>query len=258
MQATVYRGAGTLLHHATFCNSQKRSWGGVNMFFDSVAKGAQVFTFWETWVLIVLYIAAVMGAVLLGGALISRGRRILGLLWMIFGAPTVQVSMSFIVLTILSPIIFGSSSDASWSLPLAMLQAVPLSTGKLLLVALIISFILSAFMGATLPGVVEFAVGGTILAFLSKIIVKVAPVFEGAQIEVWPGFLMAAGFVAVAGALKLVATFTLALAVSVAKIDPEENSESMAAIAASIQFALAFLPTFMYGGYLALQFQRFL
>jgi hypothetical protein len=148
----------------------------------------------------------------------------------------------FFILT-LSPIILGLSPHAAWSLPWVLLFHDPLTflkiIGLIIVSALLLGFapLINAF-----ESIQNLAYSGVILAF------TVASIHGIAGVKFFPDFWSAVGIVAVAVAAKwLLLLFLVALSMLARLEDPPQL------VGILIGPLVNFLPTFIYGGWLALQ-----
>ena len=153
----------------------------------------------------------------------------------------------FFILT-LSPIILGLSPHAAWSLPWLLLFHDPLTflkiTGLIVLSALVLGFVpvINAF-----ESVQNLVCGGVVLAF------TVASIHRIAGVEFFPDFWFGVGIIAVAFAAKWLLLLLLVALSMLARLD---DSPRLVGILLGPLFT--FLPTFIYGGWLALQIRTLL
>lgn len=153
----------------------------------------------------------------------------------------------FFILT-LSPIILGLSPHAAWSLPWLLLFHDPLTflkiIGLIILAALLLGFapLINAF-----ESVQNLVYSGVVLAF------TVASIHRIAGVEFFPDLWSGVGIIAVAFAVKWLLLLVLVALSMLARLhDPPQL------IGMLVGPLFNFLPTFIYGGWLALQIRTLL
>jgi hypothetical protein len=153
----------------------------------------------------------------------------------------------FFILT-LSPIILGLSPHAAWSLPWVLLFHDPLTflkiTGLIVISALVLGFIpvISAF-----ESVKNLVYSGVVLVF------TVASIHHITGVEFVPDFWFGVGILSVAFAAKWLVILLLVGLSMLARI--HEPPQLVAILLGPL---FNFLPTFIYGGWLALQIRTLL
>jgi hypothetical protein len=159
-----------------------------------------------------------------------------------------EVFGTYFFVLALSPIILGLGSHAAWSLPWLLLFQDPLTflkiAGLIALSALVLRFapLINAF-----ESVQNLVWGGVVLAF------AVANIHGVAGVEFFPDLWVGLGVIAVALAAKWLVLLLLVAVSMLAKLDGPPLLLGML-----VGPLVNFLPTFIYGGWLALQIKMLL
>lgn len=223
------------------------------MFWDAVAGGLKVFTYWQTYVAsfgyFLIFVIPWTFVVLMLRAAHSGGGAILWVSTVFM--PLVQViahvmAHSVLILT-LWPIIFGLGPDAAWEFPLRLISQEPTVFLKLLLALTVASTVLSVipFLGK-IQALHTLVLGGITLALVIAILESVYPSLATHKVNYWPGFWFIAGLVvisAIASWIGMVISFHIAEAVA----------EGWGFVALPVAAIFGFVPIFMYGAWLGSQ-----
>jgi len=222
-------------------------------FWDSVARGVAVLTYWETYVAAIEYLAIFLVPMSLVRILIDKSSEVsvaIGCLSFII-IPVLQVFAITVFVLTLSPIMLGLSEDASWSFPWMILQADPVFmlkfVGQLLLLSILLAFI--PIIGQ-IQSLNTLILGGFSLALVLKIIEKINPVVATANIDPIPGFWFIVGILIISGVLVWIG-FLLSAVVLAAMESIEEGIGQLLIFPFIALFG--FIPVFIYGAWLGSQ-----
>ena len=208
------------------------------MFLESIKDGLLVFTFWETYVAILIYLVIAWGPLLFFG---NFG----GFLVIPF-----QVIGSIVFIFMLSPIILGIDDTAFWSFPWLVLTNEPITflkiTGMLFLTYFVLAFI--PFFGQ-LDSVANAVLGWFCLSYVLKIL------FLGTELPLYPipGFMYSMGFIMVVGLSHVIGIGIVTGIASIVSGEDIETEGIMMAIMFPIMSVCSFISVFIYGAWLGNQ-----
>lgn len=224
------------------------------MVLEALLQGLKVFTYWETYVAALLYVA-ILAAVIVPTIVIPTYRNDeisgpVGCLAMVLLPAANVLGIAVFVLT-MSPILLQLSSDAAWSYPWDLVEAAPWRTAKalgtLLLIGLGAAFI--PYFGRWISFYIG-VVGSVALAAVVAITVQEHPEAFHSRPVYWPGFWTFVGMSMVGGAAAAIGT-ACALFIRTIVDSAAEWLGELVFYSASALFG--FIPVFMYGAYLAKQ-----
>jgi hypothetical protein len=154
----------------------------------------------------------------------------------------------YVFILTLSPIILGLSPHAAWSLPWLLLFHDPLTFLKIIGLVILFALLLGlAPLINAFESVQNLVLSGVVLAF------TVTRIHHIAGVEFFPDFWSGVGIVAVAFAAKWLLLLVLAALSMLARLDDPPPLIMMI-----VGALFNFLPTFIYGGWLALQIRTLL
>lgn len=224
------------------------------MFWSSVLGGFSVLTYWETYVVILLYLAAFLLPMIAIGFFMERrlefafGGGCLSILLISF----IQISALGIAVLILFPIILGTNTDAAWSLPWLLLTTTPSSFLKLLL------FMYIAAIGFSMLPVVgnwqslqTAIIGSFAIGYLFRILSRARSDLMLDRIELVPDFWFGVGLFLIASAVSWLGMILVGFPLTLLSKDKEAASFFMIPLIS----VLGFLPLFMYGAWIGVQLQ---
>ena len=223
------------------------------MFLDSVVGGLSVFSYWETYVAGLEYLAIVFIPMAILGIFMETSESAgayVGCLGMLV-LPLVQlVGVAVYVLT-LAPIILGIGTDAAWDLPWTVMLLAPGEflwlVGKLILATLVLA--LMPIINQ-LESLATFALGVITLTFVLGLVNSINPGFVHEGMDILPGFWFSVGLLLVSGVVSWVGLMLPALLFSTAR----PYDEGLAGPVMSVFGAVfGFVPVFMYGAWLGAQ-----
>ena len=222
------------------------------MFWNAVNEGLAMFTHWETWVCIVVWLMVTgLPRLLVFRAVAGpkESRHIGGIYLML--TPFIQaISMSLLILT-LSPLIFGLGDQAAWRFPWSMMVDAPGPTLKMI-VAVFVAWLLSRFT-PYLNGIAAYRtcfVGIAALVFGIRLVntSNAVPVLD--RVALWPGYAYALGGLAIGAVVVLCAN---RLAAWLGKRAQSEPGVPRGTALFGIEGVLGLVPVFIYGAWLGEQ-----
>lgn len=223
------------------------------MFWDAVLGGLEVLTHWEAWAAILLYGFILIVPMIAVGWAAERDMRA-GCVGMIL-LPAFQVFAAVVVTWSLLPIILGIGDDAAWGFPWQFAAHAPWSMIKIVLFLVFLA-VLSGIV-PVLGRVTTFTnlvVGGFAIAIATRLLLQGVPELASIEVDFMPGFGTVLGFVLFGGVAALLASFAVAMIVSIRGRD--RSSREGAAPDPIVMAAFGFmglLPALMYGSWLGLQ-----
>jgi hypothetical protein len=234
------------------------------MFLNSILSGLKVFTFWETIVVIIIYLIIILPTHVYGqnvNLMSDRGD---------FGkniTPLFQVLGVYTVVLILSPIILGFSDKAAWSLPFLLVINNPFKTILLLGTLFIISKVLESIPFLRfISGRFQFILGIIILGNkywwqISINVIKNNKNFSDLhfkEIVLIPSFLYTIDFLVVSVILitfgaVIIGSMLYSMLYYEKKTDPKEFRDKYYYLCIIMEAILSFIPVYIYGAWLANQ-----
>jgi hypothetical protein len=168
--------------------------------------------------------------------------------------PFFQVFALVMFVFTMSPIILGLSHDAAWSFPWSLAIGAPLGIilyiGKLLLAAIILTFMPIIGRLQTLHTLLlgSFALGAVV-----NIVGILNPNITAKSIQFWPGSWFIVVLLLISAFLTLVGTLLAALCATLIDLKVKEVLGQLLSLPISAIFG--FLPLFIYGAWLGFQLQ---
>lgn len=215
------------------------------MLWNSIVGGLQTYTYWETWVVLTLFLLVVLSAQFIGGGITLKSH-LLGALWLLFFAPAIELIATFSVIAILAPVLLHLSTFPLWNNPVLLIESYPRATWTILwigwLLAVVGSFVLQA-----IPGGMRFVLGTYFLAGISGFYRP----DDSSIRDNWPGLwiYLAISIVAVAVSYALVLAVAIAVTAIKRDFDSEPDALGAALVAGAAAFG-SFLGIFIYGAWL--------
>jgi len=231
--------------------------GEIQMFWESVWRGLTVFVHWEVWLVVGVYMIAMLSITMTGGLLVAKERTALVMAWMFFLAPLLQILATYVAIMILAPILFSLGDSASWGFPWLVLTERTWRTAMFVGGALVVLVMLGTVGLSRIPGVTDFATGALATASTASLLAGISPNLKASALEFWPGFVVVIGFLIIAAVLQFAILLLVSVVASLLKVDPEDNEGAFTLLVMPVPAAVMFLPTFMYAAYLAPQLARF-
>jgi hypothetical protein len=225
----------------------------VTMFWDSVAGGLKVFTYWQTWVATLEYLLLFMTPMGVIGYLMQRSDRAafgVGCLSVVL-MPLLQVAAQVVLILTLWPIILGLGDNATWEFPFQLMSQAP-GTFIKLVVALVIAAVVLSFIPffGQLQSLHTLLLGVIALGFVITILKSIYPGAFVYEVHYWPGFWFVLGLVAVGAIVSWVGFLVAAFAVLPLKAVAEGLEQLVIFPIAAV---FGFIPVFMYGAWLGAQ-----
>ncbi len=223
------------------------------MFWSSVGQGFFALTHWEVWVTLIVYMLAMFGVSMIGGLLVAVERPAIGMIWMLLFAPLLQMLATLVVVMTVAPIIFSLGPSAAWGMPWLLIQEHAWFTVKFIVVLVALLAIFGALGLGRFPSALQFIRGAAATAMTAMAIAASSRDLQPSDLQIWPGYLVVIGFLAVAGAMQLAVFALVGAGTTILRIDAEENESAILFFVMPAYGAAMFLPTFMYAAYLAPQ-----
>ena len=220
------------------------------MFWDSVAAGFKVLTYWQTYIAGLEYLAIFLVPMFFAGWFMERSSggpgTAVGCLTMIV-VPILQIAAMEVFALTLSPIIFGFAKFAAWSVPWRIIILDPELFFGMLIALLVASFSMAfiPFLGRFRP-FETLVLGGVALVFCLHLIGTQIPGGLRDDIQFIPNFWFAVELLAIGGFMSLIGILLAVMVVSYVGQGGELYVIPFAAI-------LGFIPMFMYGAWLGAQ-----
>jgi hypothetical protein len=227
------------------------------VFLTSVMEGFAGFLHWQVWVVVLGFAAIMFGVSLIGRMLTDGNGSILGVVWTLALSPIVQIVATLTVVLIAAPLVFLKGESAGWQLPWLILIERPSSTAKLIAGTFLVIAIIGGVGKNRTPNFSQIAVCAIMVASTAALLAIIHPQLKSSDLQIWPGMLPFAGFIAIALLIHLV-TFVLvhAAASKIARkfsLSGDKWDMSSAALTMSLSASVLFLPSFMYAAYLSPQ-----
>lgn len=228
------------------------------MFWDSVFGGLKVLSYWETYVAGVEYLAIFFIPMIITGTIMEKSQNsgwLIGCLSMLF-MPVFQVAAMAVMILSISPIIFGLSDDAAWSLPWILVTMAPGLFFKLV-VTLVIASIVLAFIPilSRFQSLQTMVLGGIVLMFVLGIVNETYPGVVIDHVDLIPDFWFSVGLITIGGIMAWIALILVALIIEITGMAEESIGQLLMA---PIPAILGFIPVFMYGAWLGAQIRAML
>ncbi|HGY11712.1 MAG TPA: hypothetical protein ENK36_05050 [Desulfobacterales bacterium] len=223
------------------------------MFWDSVIDSLKVFTYWETYVAGLEYLAICFIPMAIVGMIMEKsegGGAIVGCFSIIIFTVLKVAAMAVFVLT-LAPIIFGFAEDAAWSFPWQILTTATGAFFKLVGVLIVVSIILTFIpVFGRSSSLQTLVLGGIALVLDLLILDSVSPGIVRGRVDFVPGFWFLVGFLAIGGVMSWVGMMAVAFIATTLKIDEKSIGQLFIF---PIGAVFGFIPVFMYGAWLGAQ-----
>lgn len=231
------------------------------MFWDSVVTSLNVFTYWETYVAGLVYVAISFApAVAAAEGRFVPTKGYLGIL-VIPALQVVQIVAVVVFVLTLSPIIFGFDTDAAWSFPWVVMTQAPAVFFKLIMLLVVTGLVL-VFIPVIkhLDSLHTLIIGGMALAFTLELINAIDPGTIQGQIEYLPGLWFSVGLLVVGSVMTYIGMMVAAIIMTVFDyrtrdvITQEMEMGSLTRLFGAISGAIfGFIPVFIYGAWLGHQ-----
>lgn len=238
------------------------------MFIASIISGLKVFTYWETYVGILVYLGIFLIPLIITNLIVKDKESDIGLtVYANVIAPVFQSIAIIACILLLSPIIFGLSVDAAWDY---LWKAIALDAGAVLMLVGITIFINIGliFLTCYIPFFYPFrylqmillSVGALIYACRLHSLIH-PDIVSIHALNLFPGFEFSAGLLLVsyilAKAGKIVVGYTVAIAAIANDRLRDKFEEGLSTWDELIMYPFAtlfsFIPIFTYGAWLGNQ-----
>ena len=234
------------------------------MFWSAIIGGLKVLTFWEVYVVALIFTVISIGPMFILG-LIGEKNEAVGCLGGMLITPVFQALATIIFVFTLFPILLGFAGNAAWSawlFPWKIGNAAWLFPWKILLsspwpmikASFIIIFVTIALACIPLLGQIQslhtFASGAISLVMVLGLLHSAFPNIPVEKIQIVPGFLTIIGFLAIAGVMSWASTMLVAL---IATAMGDRAKDYMMLIAIPLGGVFGFIPVFIYGAYIGQQ-----
>lgn len=226
------------------------------MFWESVAGGLGILTYWETYVAGLEYLAVLWAPMAVVGSLAMKSEKAAGAIGCLsmLVLPVFQVFGIVVFVLTLSPIILGLSHDAAWVFPWILAIEAPGSVAKfvglLIVAAVMLAFIPILGILGRLQSLQTLVLGSFALALVMGLIENANPGVVSKHVHFWPGFWFAVGLLIIGGVMAWIGT----LAAAVLATAVESRVEGLGQL---LMFPIAaifgFIPVFIYGAWLGAQ-----
>lgn len=239
------------------------------MFWSAIIGGLKVLTFWEVYVVALIFIVISIGPRLIFRLIVGEeGAEAVGCLSMLITS-VFQALATIIFVFTLFPILLGFAGNAAWSawfFPWKIGNAAWLFPWKILLsspwpmikASFIIIFVSIALTFIPLLGRIQslhtFASGAVSLVMVLGILHSAFPNIPVEKIQIVPGFLTTIGFLAIAGVMSWASTMLSEMLLSLIATAMGDRAEDyMMLIAITLGGVFGFIPVFIYGAYIGQQ-----
>lgn len=229
------------------------------MFFQSVIQGFNIFTHWQVWVAIIMYVAIYFAYLISLNTFFNKddtnANIVVGCLVYTFGELLIHAFLMGSMIAFLLPILLGGTSATPVLVVISSLWSI-IKIGLFATIAVMIIGFIPPFgqMISRTPGVQAFLEGLIIFRIFSSQIIYQLQTTSPIDVIIYPGFWATIGFIIIA--LALVTIVIIVLTFISVYLENTVIGELMPEVLGPIIGVLSgFLPLFMYSTYVRLAIQ---
>jgi len=220
------------------------------MFWDSIVAALKMFSYWETYVAGLEYLAIYIIPMLVLSRFTGKGGLSLRYISMLL-IPATQVAALIMLIFTLATLIFGFTNEASWDFPWRVVMMAPMAFVMLVAVLIIVSFVFSLIpVLGRFHSLQTLILGGLSLVFVLSMFDSVNPGQVRVDVNFIPGLWFTLGIIVIGGFLSWLGTIVSDLIVSRVGFS---NARTGQIIMIPISAVFGFIPLFIYGAWLGAQ-----